>query len=787
MSNIDIDLSPGTKLGNYLIERELGRGGMGIVYKAHEESLQRVVALKILSPTLVRDPAYAQRFLREARAGARLHHPNIVPVHAVGEIDGHHYISMAYVKGAPLSAAMRQKGQLPVNKAIDIARQIADALSAAHAQGIVHRDIKPDNIMLDQAGRIQVMDFGLARVLSARTQLTGDHSILGTPSYMSPEQCNGSAVDGRSDLYSLGVVLYEMLAGAKPFQGDSPIAIMYQIQRDPPPPLEELNTSVPSEVVKVVECLMAKSPDKRFPDAKQLIIVLTRLQGWQRDSTPKTQSKNASRPQSPKPPVSRAPKKSVALAVGAIALVFVFGMLAKQVLDDRAQNQSIAADTLEPIPVASTESESLTALPYPTERTVTFPDEAIGVYGLRDWGSDEWDFKSFHPIGNGSRGEPAVDTVTVPAGKELGISVNGDQVSDLRFLDELDPNDLQGFSFTNYQLQPGDLERIARFRSMRFLNLSRAQVPIDEYKHLEKLPYLKVLILRGAKITDDALKPLLNMPELIALNVEDTKMGDGAMEHLANTTNLQYLNIRSCNVTDRGIQHIENNSQLRFAELFQNDLSDVGMGVFEGMNNLEVLDLSHSRRVTDRGLDPIANLPNLRRLKLDFSKVTDTGLAKLTGLSLTHLSIGHNARGRITDAAIDHIVEMKSLQELGIQDTRITPAGLGRLATHPRLGLVALLGTDFKPGTADALAKWLNLRGLLIHWGPRPTLETAHELSKLKHLRHLDISVTNIDDAYVEPLSKLTHLGGLVIRSTKITPEGAQELRRLMPNTNVQY
>ena len=234
----------GTIIGNYEILSELGRGGMGVVYKAHEQSLQRVVALKILSAHLSEDAALVKRFLREARAGARLNHANIVTTHAVGEHDGTYFIAMEYIKGSPLSKVIRDKGQLDVRRALEWTRQAADALAEAHRNDIIHRDIKPQNIMIDQAGRVKVMDFGLAKLLQASTALTADGVLLGTPLYMSPEQAEGKKVDARTDLYSLGVVLYEMLGGTQPFPGDSPIAVLRQIIDKPLPDLRELNSAV---------------------------------------------------------------------------------------------------------------------------------------------------------------------------------------------------------------------------------------------------------------------------------------------------------------------------------------------------------------------------------------------------------------------------------------------------------------------------------------------------------------------------------------------------------------
>jgi eukaryotic-like serine/threonine-protein kinase len=260
----------GKTLGSYQVQREIGRGGMGVVYLAHEQSLQRVAAIKVLASRLADDAACVKRFGREASAVARLDHPNIVLVYSVGEQDGLHYIAMQYVKGWSLAQFIRAKGPLEWRRALDVTRQAAEALAEAHKHGIIHRDIKPDNIMVDETGGVKVMDFGLARATAASTNLTADGAKLGTPTYMSPEQINGDPVDARTDIYSLGVTLYEMLTGRPPFQADTPMALMYQITHKPVPDVSKQNAAVPENVVELVAGMTAQDPGRRYPSAQAL-------------------------------------------------------------------------------------------------------------------------------------------------------------------------------------------------------------------------------------------------------------------------------------------------------------------------------------------------------------------------------------------------------------------------------------------------------------------------------------------------------------------------------------
>lgn len=260
----------GKVIGNYQVQRELGRGGMGVVYKAHEQSLQRVVALKVLPPHLAADPNFVKRFEREARAVASLTHPNIVTIFAVGSHDDYHFMAMEYVKGNTIDQIVREKGRYGIREAVEIVQQAADALAEAHRNDVIHRDIKPHNIMIDQAGRVKVMDFGLAKLMSGRTEITATGTYMGTPSYMSPEQCQGHELDPRTDIYSLGIMLYEMLAGTPPFKADTPLAVMRKILDDPMPSLTAAAPAAPYEVECILSKMTAKDANARYASADDL-------------------------------------------------------------------------------------------------------------------------------------------------------------------------------------------------------------------------------------------------------------------------------------------------------------------------------------------------------------------------------------------------------------------------------------------------------------------------------------------------------------------------------------
>lgn len=268
----------GKQLGNYTIQSKLGSGGMATVYKAHESSLNRVVAIKVLSPRLSEDTGFIKRFHREAQAAAQLNHPHIVQIYAIGEDQGVHYFAMEYINGRSLSDIKHQKGILPPLEAVGYIKQVADALEDAHKAGLVHRDIKPANIMIDSAGRAKVTDFGIAYVSQAQTKLTQDGAIIGTPEYLSPEQCEGKPLDGRSDIYSLGVAFYELISGKTPYEADTPVSMLMQIVRGKFQPICELKPDAPAEICRVIEKMMKTNPDERYANAAELFSELSALE-----------------------------------------------------------------------------------------------------------------------------------------------------------------------------------------------------------------------------------------------------------------------------------------------------------------------------------------------------------------------------------------------------------------------------------------------------------------------------------------------------------------------------
>jgi serine/threonine-protein kinase len=317
------------KLGRYVIQSELGRGAMGVVYRASDTVLERTVAVKTVNMALEREGAekYEARFYQEARAAGSLNHPNIVTVYDVGKEGDVAYMAMEFIEGVELRSMIAERRALPVSQAVSIAAQVAEGLAYAHQHGVVHRDVKPANIMVLKDGLVKITDFGIARMRAATDELTQTGMMLGSPKYMSPEQVIGKRADHRSDLFSLGVILYELLTGGAPFNGENVTALMYQIVNFAPAAPSAVNPAVPELLDYIVAKVLAKPLEARYQNAQDLAQDLRACE--RQVSTPST----ATMP--PRPP-GLAPGAEPELAVTQAQAVVMAQTLNRTRLEDAA-------------------------------------------------------------------------------------------------------------------------------------------------------------------------------------------------------------------------------------------------------------------------------------------------------------------------------------------------------------------------------------------------------------------------------------------------------------------
>ena len=373
-------IETGSIIGGFQLEKELGRGGMGVVYKAHELSLNRMVALKILSERLSGDDEFIKRFKREAKVVAALSHPHIVNILSYGEEGGLYYFAMEYVKGTDLGQILKEKKSIPLEEALPIAMQIADALEEAAAKGVVHRDLKPSNIMIDSMGRIKITDYGIACFQDADAKLTQTGLYMGTPEYSSPEQASGAKLDIRSDIYSMGALLYKMVSGEPPVTGESPLAVMAKIITEPIRPIATVNPSLPKPVCELIDKMTAKDINQRFQSPTEAMNAIVSCMGQLHIEPPVTGRIPASRPAPPPPPPIPEKKgnrtKALAMAAG-IIIAILLSMWTVDALLNRMKKEKKAEETVAPtaqemtVEKKSTEVQPPAAIPAPESPAAT--------------------------------------------------------------------------------------------------------------------------------------------------------------------------------------------------------------------------------------------------------------------------------------------------------------------------------------------------------------------------------------------------------------------------------
>ncbi len=369
-------LPPGSKLGRFEISGVLGQGAMGVVYLAHDPDIDRPVALKTIRSGAAREDNASEleaRFLKEARLAGRLQHPNIVTVYDVGHDGDLLFIAMEYVDGRPLTRYLAAPDDLPLAVRVGIIRQAAEALAHAHERGVIHRDVKPGNILVSKDGRVKVTDFGIGKFAGAEpSDLTRTGQMIGSPAYMSPEQVRGEKIDGRSDLFSLGVVLYELLTGVRPFPGESITTLVYQILHTEPKNPLDIKAGLPPATEEVMARLLAKKPDRRPADAAAFIRDLSRIEKYQRESemTRRAAPPPPPAPAAPPTPGSPSPPPAHSRAGLAMAVLAIAAAAVMAVLWIRERRSTAPAPVT--VATAPTPAPAVTAVPEP-EPTVVLP------------------------------------------------------------------------------------------------------------------------------------------------------------------------------------------------------------------------------------------------------------------------------------------------------------------------------------------------------------------------------------------------------------------------------
>lgn len=357
------------KIGRYNVKSELGRGGMATVYRAFDPSFDREVAIKVLPREMLHDPQFRSRFEREIKLVASLEHPSIVPVYDVGDVDGQPYFVMRYMPGGSLSDLIA-KGNFTVQDTALVIEKIAQGLAYAHRKGIIHRDLKPDNILFDDNGDPFISDFGVAKLTESTSSLTGS-GVIGTPAYMSPEQAQGGEIDGRSDVYGLGVIVYQMLSGHQPYSADTPMGVVVKHITEPVPEILKILPELPAEVDEVIKTAMAKEKIKRYGTTIDLAKALNKVAfGHEGNLTNSTMNGVTARLKGQTKPISRGQTGFIVAGVILLIAVIGFFLLRNQLLAPSqptatalVATQAIEEPTLTTVPLTPTIEEATELAP----------------------------------------------------------------------------------------------------------------------------------------------------------------------------------------------------------------------------------------------------------------------------------------------------------------------------------------------------------------------------------------------------------------------------------------
>ncbi|HLA84150.1 MAG TPA: protein kinase [Thermoguttaceae bacterium] len=724
-------------LGEYELLAKLGRGGMGTVYKALHTKLDRIVALKVIARHRAGDHATVLRFGREMKAIGRLDHPNVVRAYDAREINDVPVLVMEYVDGLDLGELARRHGPLPVADACELARRAALGLQYAHEHGLVHRDVKPSNLMLARGGELKILDLGLARFaagpmpseagdvardaiaspLSREGQeeprdasLTGTNQAMGTADYIAPEQIDDpSKVDIRADVYGLGCTLYKLLTGRAPF-GDAhggTLAKLLAHTNRPVRPIRELTPAVPEALAGVVMRMLAKRPEERFAVPAEVAAALAPFcKGCDLPGLLEKAEKMPARRESASEdsrallqPASAGGRRRTIAAMVAVAMLFgSLGLAAGILITIKKQGQSYELD----VPAGSR-----TVVDDEGNATVQVAEKQkdgrevhwvpflwFRLAGLDDVSEHEqveaW-FRFYKPWTKEKMTEVAhllgragdVHGYGDPRSGWYSMTVKGEagrvrQVRDMLrrsgLLDEMPP------SGPVVPISPGAT-----------VFLGGWQVTDTTLKRLQGLSTIKSLSLANAHVTDDGLALLKGATELESLNLTFTRVTDAGLVHLQDLKKLKSLNLHGLGVTDAGLEQLT------------------------GLSNLHELDL-YNTRITDAGLKHLRQLTKLRSLNLWADDVGDTGLADVGALTqLWTLNLG---KTKVSDAGLAHLKGLVNLISLDLSDTQVTDAGLGHLAGLFELRSLNLRGTEVNAAGIAKLDK--TLASCVVTWDGSP-------------------------------------------------------------------
>ena len=863
------------RIADFRVLGLLGIGGMAAVFEAEDTQLKRRVALKILHPAIAARPGSTERFLREARSAAALKHEHVVTIHQVGSQGETPFLVLELLHGETLEDRLVRAGRLSVPQIVRIGREIAEGLAAAHAQGLLHRDIKPTNVWLEgpqppnpvksllrddgqgdsvappgesksslqvesASGRVKILDFGLAKLWAAEPETSHAGMLIGTPRYMAPEQVAGDAVDPRTDLFSLGCVLYRMATGRAPFGGSDLLAVLRALACEEPLPLRTLNPQVPRALSDLVDKLLSKSPDDR-PATAQVVVGQLRAieQGLARErvsTRPSGSDRSSDRGGRPKWRKKWAIGTGVGVAVLVPLVWYYFGPQIVRIATNRGQVDSAELDSGTRVstngsaaPKAAPPRSVRVARSDPNTTAAKAVLSAGGTVEIRLQGAAA--DRSIKTIGELPSAQFRITSVSLASARPplepifAALTDPG--------LDSLVSLDLSGLAFDRAHLSDVGLAQISGLTALKTLTLKNTGVTDAGLKHLEGLTRLKSLALEGTRVSDAGLSHLQRLTALTTLDLTNTLVTDAGLKHLQGLTQLESLRLNGTQVTDAGLKllpvlkklhvlmlewtrvtdaglkQLQGLPQLDRLWLRGTRVTDAGMVHLSGLTKLGILDLT-SLPVTNAGLAHLKGLTRLGRLYLGETRVTEAGLVELQGLKNLHV-LSLKGATQIDDAIVPRILNLGNLAELDLTDSRVSTKGFAALkAALPHSVRVAwsdpnttaakavlsaggtveirLQGTE-SDRSVKAIAEFpsepfrITVASLA---GARPPLEAVFAALSgpgVDGLISLNLSGTVIGDADWLRLKGLTRLRSLALEGTVVR---GPELKQLSGLTNLE-
>jgi eukaryotic-like serine/threonine-protein kinase len=635
------------RIGHYEVLQVLGQGGFGIVFRAFDDVLHRVVAVKVLSPQMAATSPARKRFLREARSSAQVRHENVVQVYEVGE-QPLPYIAMEFIPGETLQQRLDRTGPIDVVEVVRIGRQIAEGLAAAHATDLIHRDIKPGNILLEGGQlRVKITDFGLARAADDAS-MSQSGIIAGTPMFMAPEQARGETLDQRADLFGLGSVLYVMAAGRPPFRANGTLAVLKRVAEDTPRPIREIIPETPQWLCDIIVHLQAKNPADRFQSAREVADLLADCEAQLKANS---RLKDFSRiPRNKQLAVGRSGRRKW----GASAAAVLLPVLALAVTEISGVSNLFRGQQVTNQPKAA--------------KQPTPPKLAVGPYTDADAQqiaastADEQIEQVRKELVRRNPGFDGKVDLKIEDGVVAELWINTDKVT--------------------------DISPIRVFNALRVLNLSgthtdwRGNSQLSDLTPLKGMPFdrLTYLDLAYTKVTDAGLELFKDCTELSHLNLDDTKVSDAGMESFKNCKALTFLFIGDTQVGDSGLAHFQNCTGLTSMNLANTKVSDAGMKHLRNCKNLEWINLSETK-IGDAGIGQLKDCKSLGHINMAGTLVGDAGLAslkdckKLWLISLDRTQVGEaglaylkNCMGLFTCSLVStKVTDLSMLKELPLR------------------------------------------------------------------------------------------------------------------------